>query len=58
MKKWKNNPRRRLHIFYHQVHATGAVFRTWIDIQGRLDPKLGLSNPNTVQAKQSVKREF
>jgi hypothetical protein len=38
--------------------ATGAVFRTWIDIQGRLDPKLGLSNPNPVQAKQSVKREF
>ena len=36
----------------------GAVFRTWIDFQGRLDPKHGLSNPNPLQAKQSVKRDF
>lgn len=38
--------------------VSGAVFRTWLDIQGRLDPKLGLSNPNPDQAKQSLKREF
>jgi hypothetical protein len=37
---------------------TWAVFWTWLDIQGRLDPKIGLSNPNPDQAKQSLKREF
>ena len=47
-----------LTVIVGEIWNPGAVFRTWIDIQGRLDPKHGLSNPNPLQAKQSVKREF